>query len=138
MPIPVLYIAPWVDYGGTDKATVDWFRSIDRERFSLSLVTTQPSANRRLADLVPLVDELWPLPELMAGKDFPGLILDLIHSRGIRVVHVMNSRLAFDLLPAIASLPNPPAICTSRRTIARASSATSPPATGTWWTRSRS
>src|SRR3954469_4412150 len=110
MPIPVLYIAPWVDYGGTDKATVDWFRSIDRDRFTPSLVTTQPSANRRLTEVAPLAEELWPLPELMSGKDFPGLILDLIHSRGIRVVHVGNSRLAFDLLPAIASLPNRPAI----------------------------
>src|SRR4051812_49893767 len=109
MPIPVLYIAPWVDHGGTDKATVDWFRSIDRERFSPSLVTTQPSSNRRLADVVPFAEELWPLPDLMAGKDFPRLILDHIHSRGTRVVHVMNSRLAFDLLPAIASLPHPPA-----------------------------
>src|SRR5947208_12751028 len=110
MPVPVLYIAPWVDHGGTDKATVDWLRSIDRDRVTPSLVTTQPSSNRRLADVVPLADEVWPLPDLMAGKDFPGLILDLIHSRGIRVVHVMNSRLAFDLLPAIASLPDPPAI----------------------------
>src|SRR2546421_4193933 len=110
MPIPVLYIAPWVDHGGTDKATVDWFRSIDRQRFRPYLVTTQPSANRRLADVVPLAEELWPLPELMAGKDFPRLILDLIHSRGIRVVHVMNSRLAFDLLPAMASLPHRPGL----------------------------
>src|SRR2546421_5951944 len=110
MPIPVLYIAPWVDHGGTDKATVDWFRSIDRDRVTPSLVTTQPSANRRLADVAPLAEEVWPLPELMAGKDFPRLILDLIHSRGIRVVHVMNSRLAFDLLPAIASLPHRPGV----------------------------
>ncbi|MFL5338417.1 MAG: hypothetical protein ACJ8H8_35960, partial [Geminicoccaceae bacterium] len=109
MPVPVLYIAPWVDHGGTDKATVDWFRSIDRDRFTPSLVTTQPSANRRLADVAPYAAELWPLPDLMAGKDFPRLILDLIHARGIRVVHAMNSRLAFDLLPAIASLPSPPA-----------------------------
>src|SRR4051812_28683997 len=110
MPIPVLYIAPWVDHGGTDKATVDWFRSIDRDRFEPSLITTQPSSNRRLADVLPLAREVWPLPDLMAGKDFPRLILDFIHSRGIRVVHVMNSRLAFDLLPAIASLPNAPAV----------------------------
>src|SRR3954454_6955583 len=109
MPLPVLYIAPWVDYGGTDKATVDWFRSIDRDRFTPSLVTTQPSANRRLTEVAPLAEELWPLPELMSGKDFPGVILDLIHSRGIRVFHVSNPRLGFALLPAIASLPNRPA-----------------------------
>src|SRR4051794_41219880 len=110
MPIPVLYIAPWVDHGGTDKATVDWFRSLDRERFAPSLVTTQPSANRRLADVAPFAEELWPLPDLMAGQDFPGLILDHIPSRGTRRVHAMNSRPALDLLPPIASLPHPPPV----------------------------
>ena len=28
--IPVLYLAPWVDYGGSDTNTLDWFRWIDR------------------------------------------------------------------------------------------------------------
>ena len=31
--IPVLYLAPWVDYGGSDSNTLDWFRWIDRSRF---------------------------------------------------------------------------------------------------------
>src|SRR4051794_41847984 len=91
MPIPVLYIAPWVDHGGTDKATVDWFRSLDRERFAPSLVTTQPSANRRLADVVPFAEELWPLPDLMAGQDFPPPSLDPTHSRGARAGHGIHS-----------------------------------------------
>ena len=41
--IPVLYLAPWVDYGGSDKGTIDWFRWLDRDRFAPSLITTQPS-----------------------------------------------------------------------------------------------
>ena len=50
----VLYLAPWVDYGGSDKGTIDWFRWLDRSRFAPMLVTTQPSANRRLAEVVPV------------------------------------------------------------------------------------
>jgi glycosyltransferase involved in cell wall biosynthesis len=108
--VPVLYLAPWVDFGGSDKGTIDWFRWIDRERFRPSLVTTQPAANRRLGEVLPFADEVWPLPEMLGGQHFPGFILDFIHTRRVPVIHVMNAKLAFDLLPDIASLPRPPAV----------------------------
>ncbi len=27
--VPILYLAPWVDLGGSDKGTIDWF-ALDR------------------------------------------------------------------------------------------------------------
>jgi glycosyltransferase involved in cell wall biosynthesis/GT2 family glycosyltransferase len=107
---PVLYLAPWVDYGGSDKGTIDWFRWLDRERFEPSLICTQPSANRRLHEVEPYASEIWVLPDLMEAERFPWFIFDFIESRGIEVVHIMNSRLGFDLLPDFASLPRPPRI----------------------------
>jgi glycosyltransferase involved in cell wall biosynthesis len=108
--IPILYLAPWVDIGGSDTATIDWFRFLDRERFRPSLITTQPSHNRRLFEVEPFAEELWELPQLMSGEEFPRFILSFIHTRGIRLVHVMNSRLGFELLPDIASLPARPRV----------------------------
>jgi glycosyltransferase involved in cell wall biosynthesis/GT2 family glycosyltransferase len=107
---PVLYLAPWVDYGGTDKGTIDWFRWIDRDRFAPFLATTQPSANRRLAEVFPYAEEVWPLPELMSGSRIPRTVLDLVHTRDIEVVHLMNSRLGYDLLPDLRCVPNPPRV----------------------------
>ena len=108
--IPICYLAPWVDYGGSDKGTIDWFRWLDRDRFAPLLVTTQPSANRRLHEVYRYAEEVWPLPEFLAGHDFPSCIFDLIESRGVRVLHVMNARIGYDLLPDLASLPRPPAV----------------------------
>jgi glycosyltransferase involved in cell wall biosynthesis len=108
--IPVLYIAPWVDLGGSDKGTIDWFKHIDRERWAPSLITTQPSPNRWLHKVESFAEEVWELSDLMPGPDFPEFILGFIESRRVRVVHIMNSRLGFDLLPDIACLPRPPAI----------------------------
>ncbi len=108
--IPLLYLAPWVDIGGADKGTIDWFRFLDRNRFRASLITTQPSPNRRLAEVAAYARELWELPELMSGDEFPRFILAFIQSRGVRLVHIMNSRLGFDLLPDIASLPDRPRV----------------------------
>jgi glycosyltransferase involved in cell wall biosynthesis len=108
--IPILYLAPWVDYGGSDKNTLDWFREIDRERFAPSLITTQPSPNRRLAEIADLTEETWVLPDLMPAERMPAFILDFIVSRKIEVVQIMNSRLGFDLLPDVAAQPSPPGV----------------------------
>jgi glycosyltransferase involved in cell wall biosynthesis len=106
----VLYLAPWVDYGGSDKGTLDWFKWIDRSRFELSLATTQPSDNRRLAEALPYAEEVWPLPDLIDGQDMPAFLFDFIETRGVEVLHVMNSRLGYELLADLSGLPNRPRV----------------------------
>ncbi len=107
---PILYIAPWVDLGGSDKGTIDWFKHIDRERWAPSIITTQPSLNRWLPELEPYAEEIWALPDLMPGREFPAFILSFIESREVKLVHIMNSRLGFDLLPDMRCLLDPPAV----------------------------
>lgn len=108
--IPVLYLAPWVIYGGSDKNTIDWFRWIDQRRIAPYLITTQPSDNPRLGEVSRFAEEVWTLPDLMPAEQMPAFIFDFIVSRQIEVVHIMNSKLAFDLLPDLQSLPNPPKV----------------------------
>jgi glycosyltransferase involved in cell wall biosynthesis len=109
-PIPILYVAPWVDEGGPDDGTIEWFRSLARGRWSASLVTTQPSRNRHLRQIESFAEEVWDLPDLMPGEAFPEFILGFVESREIQVVHIMDSRLGFDLLPDIGCLRHPPAV----------------------------
>ena len=108
--IPVLYLAPWVGYGGSDKNTIDWFRWIDRERFAPSLITTQPSPNQLIDEVAPFAEEVWVLPDLMPAEDMPAFVFDFIHSRRVEALHIMNSRIGFELLPDLGCLPNPPAV----------------------------
>jgi hypothetical protein len=107
---PILYVAPWVDLGGPDRGTIEWFEQIDRERWMPSLITTQPSPNRRLHLVEPFAEEVWELPGLMPGGKFPEFILGFVESRGVRLVHIVDSRLGFDLLPDLSCLSQPPAI----------------------------
>lgn len=108
--VGILYMAPWVGYGGSDTGTLDWFRHLDRERFAPYLVTTQPSDNERIAEVYPFAEEVWVLPEFLAGQHMPSFIFDLIHTRDIGLVHIMNSRLGFELIADMAALSNPPAV----------------------------
>ena len=112
---PILYIAPRVDLGGAGSATIDWFKHIDRLRWAPSLITTTPSPNRSLSRVEPYAEEIWNLPDLMPGKGFPEFILGFIESRAVRVVHIVSSRLAFDLLPDMTCLPEPPAVVAELR-----------------------
>ena len=107
---PILYLAPWVDLGGSDKGTIDWFKHIDRSRWAPSIITTQPSANRWLPELELYAEEIWPLADLMPGLDFPAFILGFIETRDIKLVHIMNSRLGFDLMPDMRCLADPPVV----------------------------
>ena len=109
-PTRVLYLAPWVDYGGSDSGTVDWFRQLDPSRCRASLITTQVSVNRRLNEITPHADEVWALPDILSGSELPAFILDFISSRQIDVVHIMNSRLGYQMIPDIKRLRDGPAV----------------------------
>ena len=78
--IPVLYLAPWVDYGGSDKGTIDWFSWIDRAGFAPSLITTQPSTTAVWPRSIHLPRRSGRCPSYLAGRRFPEFILDFIHS----------------------------------------------------------
>lgn len=108
--MPVLYLAPWVDRGVPAKDTIAWFERIDRQRWAPSLITTQPSPNRSLRQLEPFAEEIWDLPDVIPGGGFPEFILGFIEGREVQLVHIMDSRLGYDLLPDIACLPHPPAV----------------------------
>ncbi len=106
----VLYLAPWVDIDSKDATTIAWFSGLERVRWAPSLITTQPSPNRTLAKIEPLAMEVWDLPDLLPGGEFPEFILGFIESREVQVVHIRDSRLGYDLLPDISCLPHPPAV----------------------------
>ncbi len=108
--VPILYLASRVDLGRIDRTTIGWFESIDRDRWAPSLLTTDVGPNRGLFMVEPFAEEVWDLPDQMTGVDIPEFILGHIENRGIRLLHIMDSRLGFDLLPDIASLARPPAV----------------------------
>lgn len=101
-PRPILYVAPWAVAGGSDKGTLDWFRTIDRSRFDPYLVTTNRAEhNMFVPQLEPFAVDVWNLPDLLDDVHHAGFVFDLVGRLGVEVVHIMNSQLGFDLIPAI-------------------------------------
>lgn len=100
-PSGVLYIAPWMTMGGADKATLDWFRYIPSQSFRRYLLTTLASDNVLFGQCDALADEAWCLPEIVDRQAIPQFVIEFIATRRVDVVHIMNSKLGFDLIPAI-------------------------------------
>ncbi len=97
----VLQLAPWVTFGGADRGTIDWLRTLAGRGVEAYLLTTQESDNALFAEAEGWAKEAWCLPELMPGPRMPAFIEDFVASRDIDVVQVMNSKLGFDLLPGL-------------------------------------
>ncbi|MFN0029675.1 MAG: glycosyltransferase family 4 protein [Acidimicrobiales bacterium] len=102
--IAVLYIAPWVIPGGSDKGTVDWFRTIDRGSFETHLITTNVAENFLVPRIERLAKAVWNLPDFLEPEQFGPFILDYVRRHRIAVVHVMNSQLGFDLIPYLKAV----------------------------------
>jgi glycosyltransferase involved in cell wall biosynthesis len=108
--VHVLLLTAHVEGEAETEGVAGWLAGLDRERLPVHLITTQPSPNHGLRAIEGSVCEVWDLPDLMPGKGMPDFILGFIESHGIGVVHIVASRLGFDLLPDIACLAAPPVV----------------------------
>ena len=106
----VLFLRPGLDEDGLAQATVDSLACLDGARWVSHLILAEPSPDRQLHRIEPLVEEILDLPEQANGAAFPELILSFIERHRIGLLSVGGSRLGFDLLPDIAGLPDPPAV----------------------------
>lgn len=75
-------------------------------------VITEDFPSRWLERLTPFAGSVWRLDEMAPSAHHPGLVMGLVRSIRPHVVHVMNSRLGFDLAPALRLLEHPPAVVT--------------------------
>ncbi len=101
--ITLVYIANWVIVGGADKMTIDWFKSLDKEKFETYLITTEESDNAWIDKIRGEADGIFDLPLLgfdthLSKERF---ILDFIAKKCVDIVHVMNSDTGFRALQAI-------------------------------------
>jgi glycosyltransferase involved in cell wall biosynthesis len=110
-PTGVLYLAPWMTIGGADKGTLDWFRHIGPYSFRRYLLTTLASNNALFDQCDALADEAWCLPDVINRQAIPQFVIDFIATRNIGVLHIMNSKLGFDMIPTIrTAYPNIPVV----------------------------
>lgn len=100
--IRMMVVAPALVQGGADKALVDLLQTLDKERFAVTLVTTEPSPNPWIPLVQEHVLEHWDLGSMLqASPQRVRMLVDLAVRRAIDLVYVMHSQVGFDALPLI-------------------------------------
>lgn len=101
----ILYVAPWLITGGADQMTVDWFRALPDGEFDKIIFFTENKRDEWEHKLKGHVREVYDLPDL--GLDTLDKITDFmvhfIKSRGVDIVHIMNSMAGYQSLSRIKS-----------------------------------
>jgi glycosyltransferase involved in cell wall biosynthesis len=103
----VLHVAPHLDVGGADRVVLDLLEFKD-PAVARDLVVTDPGARGWLPAAHEAGSRVWDLATLVTARHRPEFLLGLVAEHGYDVVHIMNSRIGYDLTPILSRLPAPP------------------------------
>jgi glycosyltransferase involved in cell wall biosynthesis len=90
--------------GGADKVNIDIISNLDRNIFSIHIVTTSDEENIWLSRFEPISDNIFQLPNLFEEKYRLKFILFLIKELKINLVFLSNSFVGYSSLPQIKRL----------------------------------
>lgn len=102
--INILFIFPWMVLGGADKFNLDLIGSLDKEKYSVTVVTTQQTEYRWKQKFESISDSVFELPAFLDRKDWPAFLEYLIKSRNINIIFNSNSCAGYAMLPYLKSL----------------------------------
>ena len=97
--IHVMMLLPWMVMGGADLFNLDVCRMIDKDRFEISILTTQQSDNSWQQRFEEHVTDVFNLPNFMDIENWPEFISYFIKSREIDVLFLTNSYYGYYLVP---------------------------------------
>jgi hypothetical protein len=97
-PAGVLFVVS--DLGGAARPP-EWLAGLPPESFRQYLLAVDMSAENFAALSSEFPGESWHLDEFLAEGSLAEFVMEFMASRQIDLVHVVNSRLGFDLLPFI-------------------------------------
>lgn len=97
--IHVLFLLPWLVMGGADKFNLDLIAGLDKDKYEISIITTQKSDNTWLQQFREVTLEIFNLPNFLSPNDYPEFIDYFIRSREIDVLFQSNSTDGYYLLP---------------------------------------
>lgn len=95
--INLLFIIPWMVMGGADKFNIDFINGLDRNKFDITILTTEPAHNiyRQSYNDVTIYD----LTSFLDLKYWPAFINYLIEKKNINFIMNSNSETGYSFLP---------------------------------------
>lgn len=103
----ILMIVPWMVMGGADKFNLDFLRLIDKEKYSVTLISTQPTEYLWRQEFEKVALEVFDITTFLDEEYWPAFINYIIETRNIDLILNTNSMFGYAIIPYLkAKHPN--------------------------------
>lgn len=107
----ILMFIPWITVGGADKFNVDLLKGIDKNKFEVTVITTEPNLNSWRPQLEENTVGFYDLTTFLDQKYWISFINYIIEKNEIDIIFNTNSRYGYSMLPYLkATHPQIPII----------------------------
>ena len=108
--INILMIIPWMVMGGADKYNIDFIKGLDKDKYEVTIVTTEPAVNVYRQEYKESAT-VYDLTTFLDQKDWISFINYIINKNNINLIFNTNSELGYAMLPYLkAKYPQIPII----------------------------
>lgn len=97
--IQLLLIIPWMEMGGADLFNLEIVKKLDRDRFNITIITTNNSNCSWRQLFEEYVADIFELPSFLDHNNYAEFISYIIKSREIDVLFLSNSYYGYYILP---------------------------------------
>lgn len=95
----ILMMIPWIMMGGADKFNIDLINGIDKEKYEVIVVTTEPGLNTWRQKLEESASVVYDLTTFIDRKYWHLFIKNIIESKNIDIIFNTNSVYGYSILP---------------------------------------
>jgi hypothetical protein len=100
--IRIMFILPWLEVGGAEKVMLELIEGLPKEKFEITLVTTVSSKNGWNDRFDETLKHIFHLPNYFEQPEhMEAVLLQIIRSRDIQIIHISNSELGYQAVPAV-------------------------------------
>ena len=95
--INLLYFIPWMVMGGADKFNIDFINGLDRSKYTITIITTEPALNIYRQNYKDVT--IYDLSSFLDASNWLPFINYIIKKRNINLIMNSNSETAYAYLP---------------------------------------
>lgn len=107
--IKILMIIPWMVIGGADKFNIDLIKGLNKDKFEITLITTEPNYNVWRERYENDTKAIYDLTSFLDRKYWLSFINYIIKKNNIDIIFNSNSTYGYSILPILkATYPNIP------------------------------
>lgn len=102
--VHILFFIPHMVMGGADQFNLDFVRLLDKSRYEITVICTEPSENEWKQRFREYVPEIFCLPDFLDAKNYAEFITYVIETRQTDICLLSNSYYAYYLVPWLKTL----------------------------------